>query len=111
MFAGCLERPALHWAPTVSRRRLGHYIRARDLVCLNPLLDDPRVPEFLVEFVLYHELLHKKHGTRPGEGRRHSHTPEFRADERRHPAFDLAENLLSRLDDLLKSPGLRLADA
>ncbi len=84
-FHGSLARPRLHWAPTLSRRQFGCFVRSLDLVCLNPVLDDPSVPEFVVEWVLYHELLHKRHPTELSGGRRVVHGPAFKAEERLHP--------------------------
>ena len=46
-------------------------------------LNDERVPKYVVEFVMYHELLHKAHGIGFATSRRTMHTPAFRADERR----------------------------
>lgn len=96
-FDGRMEKPALHWSVTVARQQFGSYIASRDLVSLNPLLDDPDVPEFVTEYVLYHELLHKKHGTRIAGRRRHVHTPAFRADEARFPRYGEADAWLGAL--------------
>ncbi len=96
-FHGSIERPRLEWAPTLSRERFGFYLSMHDVVCMNPLLDDPAVAASVVEFVLYHELLHKKHGSRLEGGRRHVHTPEFRAEERLHPHFDEADRVMHAL--------------
>ena len=99
-FRGSIARPRMEWAPTLSRHRFGYFVAMHDVICMNPLLDDPSVPSTVVEFVLYHELLHKKHGTRLENGRRHSHTPEFRAEERLHPHFDEAERVTRALAGL-----------
>jgi hypothetical protein len=55
------------------------------------------VPEFVVDFIVYHELLHKKHGLRWSGSRAHAHTPEFRRDERRFPGMAEAERVLRRI--------------
>jgi len=47
LFDSALERPRLHWAARISKSRFGSYDRVRDVVCMNPVLDDPRVPEFV----------------------------------------------------------------
>lgn len=41
-----------------SFRRLGFYDSARKRIVISKSLDDKRVPVYVVEFVLYHELLH-----------------------------------------------------
>jgi len=96
-FQGALAKPHLHWRETHSRRTFGVFIPALDLACLNPLLDDPAVPEFVAEAVLYHELLHKKHGARLVGGRAHVHTPAFKAEERLHPRFAESDRWLIAL--------------
>jgi hypothetical protein len=96
-FDGALLRPHLDWHHGNSRVRFGFYASARDLVCVDARLDDASVPEFVAEFVLYHELLHKKHGATQRRGRCHVHTAAFRADERRHPRQAEAEVWLDKL--------------
>ncbi|BAY78283.1 hypothetical protein NIES25_47540 [Nostoc linckia NIES-25] len=80
-FAASLAKPRLAWSRINTYRKLGHYESARDRVVISLTLDDAKVPEFVVEFVLYHELLHKYHGTEWIQGRRMVHTKEFRASE------------------------------
>jgi hypothetical protein len=86
------ERPraVYQWA---ARRRPGRRIRLGSytpvqtalgpsgIVRVHGLLDDERVPAWLVGFVLFHELLH---AVVPDERGRH-HSPSFRARERGHP--------------------------
>jgi hypothetical protein len=57
-------------------------------------LDDVTVPKFVVEFVLYHELLHKYHGTKWVQGRRMVHTKEFRASESQFKFYNEASKWL-----------------
>jgi hypothetical protein len=74
-FKGEMEMPSIKWG-TESFRKLGHYHYGSDSVVLSTvLLEDQR----MLDYVLYHELLHKKHGITKG-GR--AHTKAFRADER-----------------------------
>lgn len=96
-FRGSLVRPRLSWHAGASLGRFGCYLASRDHVDIDVRLDDERVPEFVAEFVLYHELLHKIHGARMRGHRRYVHTPEFRVDERRFPRWEEAEAWLSRI--------------
>ncbi|MCP5419470.1 MAG: M48 family metallopeptidase [Gammaproteobacteria bacterium] len=96
-FASTLERPRLIWSRRLTRRKFGHYDSVRDTVMLSSTLDHPEVPAFVVDFVLYHELLHKKHGVAWRNGRARVHTPEFRREERRFPKHAEAEAWLKRL--------------
>jgi hypothetical protein len=96
-FAAGLERPRLIWSRRLTRRKFGHYDATRDTVMVGSSLDDPEVPVYVVEFVLYHELLHKKHGITWHNGRARVHTPAFRREERRFPKQAEAEAWLARL--------------
>ena len=96
-FAGQMARPSLGWNAVPAKRKFAHYQPCRDLVLYSPFLDDPRVPEFVLDFVTYHELLHKKHGARFSAKRRLVHTTAFRADERRFLHYAEADRLLTTL--------------
>ena len=96
-FAATVGKPRLTWSKIHTYRKFGHYEPARDRVAISLTLDDARIPEFVVEFVMYHELLHKHHGEKWSNGRRMVHTPEFRLDERRFKLYKEAEECLNKL--------------
>lgn len=96
-FASSLVKPRLVWSRINTYSKLGHYESARDRVMLALTLDNANIPEFVVEFVLYHELLHKYHGATWMNGRRMVHTPEFRRDERKFKLYKEAEEWLKNL--------------
>jgi hypothetical protein len=58
----------------------------------------------VLDFVLFHELLHKRHGVQARGGRLAAHTPSFRRDEARHPRQGEAECFLSDLARRLRRP-------
>jgi predicted metal-dependent hydrolase len=60
-------------------------------------MDRPGVPRFAVEYVLYHEMLHVKHPTRRSGCSLLSHSPEFRAEEKRFAEFARARKILDGL--------------
>ena len=95
-FRGRLPRPLLSWSQVSARRILGHHDHVHAAVILSRALDDPKVPRFVVEYVLYHEMLHVKHGSRREGGRTVYHGPEFKADERRFERFDDAVKYLDQ---------------
>jgi predicted metal-dependent hydrolase len=68
-----------------------------EAIVISRSLDRPDIPEFLIEYVLYHEMLHLKHQPRIVNGRRMYHTPAFRAEERRFERFEQAIALLDRI--------------
>jgi hypothetical protein len=96
-FGAELPRPRLTWSRTFTMRKFGHYDAARDTVMISSSLDARDVPGFVVEFVVYHELLHKHLGVGWRSGRRAAHTPEFRRRERRFRQWQQAEAVLKRV--------------
>ena len=44
-----------------ARNRLGHYDPAHNTIVISRVFDDPRVPRYAVEYILFHEMLHLKH--------------------------------------------------
>jgi len=96
-FNGDLPKPRLVWNGALTGRKFGHYRRTTDTVMISVSLDAPAVPEFVVDYVMYHELLHKKHRIQMVNGRRSIHTPSFRAEERRFARWAEAEALLQAL--------------
>jgi len=96
-FDGELKKPALTWSQRRTRNILGHHDRVYDTVTISKTLDSLDVPEWFVEYILYHELLHMKHPARLINGRRYYHTSAFRSDERRFPQYDEAQQWLERV--------------
>lgn len=72
--------------------RFGSYDHALDLVRIHPRLDSPEVPRFYLDYLLYHEFLHKALGEKRCErsGRRRVHHEEFLRREREHPQYEAA---------------------
>jgi len=96
-FAGSLQRPHIGWSTRSWRRQFGCYDPGPNQILLNRRMDHPAVPQVAVEYVLYHEMLHVKHPTRRSGCSLLSHSPEFRAEERRFADFDRARRVLDQL--------------
>ena len=96
-FAGVLERPHIGWSLRGWRRQFGCYDPGPSQILLNRRLDHPRVPRCVVEYVLFHEMLHVKHPTRRSGCTLVSHSREFRDEEKRFPEFERARRILDRL--------------
>lgn len=96
-FDGALPRPILQWNTQITKRMLGHYNPGTDTVTLSITLDSPEVPPFVIDFVMYHELLHKRHGIHTTNGHRRIHTPHFRQDERAFIRYKEARTYLQSL--------------
>lgn len=80
--------------------RYGSYVRAQDLVRINPLLDDPRVPAEFLAYIVFHEMLHAVVPSETGARRRHHHAV-YRHLERRFPDYRRMQRLSSDLVNLL----------
>ncbi len=89
-FDGKLDRPRLIWSPRHSKRRLGYYHSESDAITISRSLDSKSVQPLLVEYILYHEMLHKFLGIRETNGRRYAHTREFKKAEKRFNDYSQA---------------------
>jgi hypothetical protein len=75
----------------VQRRRsitLGTYSSAELLIRIHPALDSKEVPEYFVEHVIHHEILHEVHPPIQGSGyKRIVHHYDFRKAETATPSY------------------------
>jgi hypothetical protein len=96
-FGGVLERPKISWSEKRSRHILGRYDSTHHAIFISRLFDSAAVPEFVVEYVMYHEMLHLKHQTQVKDCRVVVHTPEFKKDERQFDRYEEARFWLKSL--------------
>jgi len=96
-FSGELRQPQIGWSVYGWRRQFGCYDPGPNQILLNRRMDRPGIPQFVVEYVLFHEMLHVKHPTRRSGCTLVSHSPEFRAEEKRFEQFTLARKVLDHL--------------
>jgi hypothetical protein len=96
-FNNLLGRPRLSWSRTASRTLLGHWDAAHNAIIVSRLFDRSSTPRFVVEYILYHEMLHLKHPVDHRRGRRCVHSAEFRSEERRFPHYAQAKRILDAL--------------
>jgi hypothetical protein len=95
-FGNVLAKPSLSWSARRTKRILGHHDAVHDAIVISRSLDLESVPDYVVEYVMYHEMLHVKHKPRVVNGRRIFHTPAFRAEEKRFAYYDEAMQWLER---------------
>ena len=96
-FRGLLSQPRLVWSSRRSKRRLGYYHPEINTIAVTKKFDDKMTPRLLVEYVLYHEMLHQHFGIKNHNGRRYAHTSAFRTAERKFKHHQEAENLIKLL--------------
>ena len=92
LFSGIMEQPNLKIGRGINR--LGTYEYATDTVTISSILLEHSA---LMDYVMYHELLHKKHQYTSNKGRSCHHSREFLAEERKFPNAALLEQELQQI--------------
>jgi len=97
-FKSQLPQPQLCWSPVRARRILGSYQERNDRLIISRLFDSLKVPEFVLDYLMFHELLHKFLGIgRRDDGKRCVHGREFRDLEKQFKQFEAAQIFLKTL--------------
>ena len=105
-FQGRLPRPTLSWSPTRSRRQLGYHDAHLNLIVISRWLDRKSVPVYVLDFIMYHELLHTVTPSEERNGKRIVHTREFKKQEQKFDHYEEAVRWLDRRRDLnRRKPG------
>jgi predicted metal-dependent hydrolase len=96
-FHGLMARPRMSWSQTKTRRILGHYDPAHNAIIISRIFDHPAMPAFVLEYIVYHEMLHLKHPVKLRGSRRCVHSAEFQAEEKLFPRGAEANKFLKGL--------------
>jgi len=96
-FHGLMARPRMSWSQTRTRRILGHYDPAHNAIIISRVFDHFAVPAYVLEYIVYHEMLHLKHPVKLRGSRRCVHSAEFQAEEKLFPHITQANAFLKRL--------------
>ena len=93
-FLGLIEKPNLAWHD--SSHRLGSYEYGSDTISIsNKLISASKE---ILDYVMYHEILHKKHKFENRKGRNYHHTAKFRNDERKFENQERIERELKNIN-------------
>lgn len=95
-FDEAISQPTLTWSARKTYRILGHHDSAHETIVVSKSLDHKSVPKYVVEFVVFHEMLHIYFPTEHRNGRRYSHTPKFRHRESQFAYFNEAQEWIER---------------
>jgi len=87
------------WASHMAKYRFGQCNQTFRVVSVNPILDDDRVPDVILDYVIYHETLHLRQDTSKN---RRPHNAQFRSWEHMFPDYDKAEQYLRNIYTTLK---------
>ncbi len=90
-FHGLMARPQLGWSLRPSRSTLGHYDPSHNVIVLSNLLDSPKASQLIVNYILFHEMLHLRFPTEHRGARRCVHTKEFKAAEKNFEEYGKAK--------------------
>ena len=96
-FQGLLGQPRLGWSRRPSRRMLGHFDPAHNAIIISKVFDHESVPRFVIEYLVYHEMLHLRYPVEYRSHRRSVHTKEFKQNERKFPRYREAVEWLKQL--------------
>ena len=75
---------------------MGHYDFDQDVIFISRFLDSSAIPSHVVRYILFHEMLHVKHGTEIKGIREIVHTRAFRREERRFAQYRTAREWLDK---------------
>jgi hypothetical protein len=95
-FGGCIAKPTLTWSVRKTYRILGHHDATHKTIVVSKSLDSATVPKFIVEYIVFHEMLHIYHPAKIVNGRRYHHTPTFRRDEQTFAYYEEAEEWIEK---------------
>jgi hypothetical protein len=84
----------LSWTDRPNRFRMGYCSVLMKVVAISSALDSESVPDFVAEYVLYHEMLHLQNGL---ASLCSHHDADFRRQERRYPRWKEAESWLKKV--------------
>ncbi|MBF0519876.1 MAG: hypothetical protein HQK92_09145, partial [Nitrospirae bacterium] len=91
------KRPSKGFA---KRRRLGAYNSELGIITINPVLDKPLIPRYIIEYIIYHEMLHISVGVRREKNRCKVHFREFKELERQFKDYVSAVSFIKNNFDL-----------
>lgn len=92
-FYDFLEKPNLVWGRE-SFTRLGRYEYLTNTITISTIL---KTDKDMLDFVMYHEMLHKKLNYHSKNGRNYHHTAEFRRLEKQFETHGMDQKLTSFL--------------
>ncbi len=89
------KQPRIRWSQNVSKRRLGLYDDALNCITITKRFSNSNVPEFVINYVIFHELLHAKFDLNFNEKHK-IHPPEFKEAEKRFEFYCEAKNWIKK---------------
>lgn len=96
-FGSSLDMPTLGWSKRNTTTLFGHYDKDHKSITISRTLDSEDVPSFVLDYVLFHEMLHLVYDVKYKNRRRCVHGPEFKRHEGIFPKFEEAKGWLKKI--------------
>jgi len=93
-FNGLMDRPNLVWGKN-STSKLGSYEYQTNTISVSTIFKQGS--DELLDYIMYHELLHKKHKFYSKSGRSYHHTTAFKHEEKKFENLPIVEKELKNL--------------
>jgi hypothetical protein len=95
-YLGNRSKAAVTWGRSGKRNarhiRLGSYSPVDNVITISPRLDKRDIPRYMVEYVLFHEMLHEVLGIgKRSDGSRSIHGRTFKLLEQTYPFYEQAQ--------------------
>ncbi|MBU0459191.1 MAG: hypothetical protein KJ771_00115 [Nanoarchaeota archaeon] len=100
-FYNRMEQPNLQWGQQAFRK-LASYNYHNDTVTVSTIFQDQR--DEILDYLMYHELLHKFHKFKHKNGRSSYHNKEFKDTEKLYPNYQEMEREISKIIRMKKTP-------
>jgi predicted metal-dependent hydrolase len=85
------------WSQDHARNHLGHFDPAHNTIVVSRIFDRKKVPRFVLEYLVYHEMLHLKFPVKLKGTRRCVHGADFQAEEKLFPRLEEVKTILKTL--------------
>jgi len=95
-FGGRLIDVNLGWSLRKSRQILGHFDPSHNSITVSRSFDDNRIPESVISYVLYHEMLHAQFSTCSNFDLKNRHSRQFKKEERKFRFYQEADDWIKK---------------
>jgi hypothetical protein len=95
-FGSKLVNVSLGWSRRKSRQILGHFDPSHNSITISRSFDDNRIPESVISYVLYHEMLHAQFSISSDFDLKNRHSREFKKEERSFKAYQGANDWIKK---------------
>ena len=82
-FNSSMGKVVVGWSRWKSRRILGHFDPSHNSITISRIFDGPEIPEHVISYILFHEMLHARLMTPSNFDLRNLHSAQFKKEEKR----------------------------